>query len=194
MTISSQCHYQELAESEPNGLAVKEQSGTTCQDRTLRESAPNPHLPPKEPRVKEILQTDDPSTKDIFNSKPMCFNRRDTNLWDILAHSTFSAHADPTLTKPAGTFCCHRRQRCTCDFTGRTKTVTSSKGDVRQKVRYDCTAAGVVYVIACQRCHKLYVGETDCRIADLFGPYVQCRVAIRPLVIPRRWIPRWRTL
>ena len=35
------------------------------------------------------------------------------------------------------------------------------------------TVADVVYVIpACQRCHKLYVGETGRRLADHFGEHL----------------------
>ena len=42
-------------------------------------------------------------------------------------------------------------------------------GDVRLKGWFDCTAAGVVYVITCQRCYKLYIGETGRRLSDRFG-------------------------
>ena len=61
----------------------------------------------------------------------------------------------------------------TCDFRGRTETVTSTSGSVRLKGRYDCTTASVGYVMACQRCHKLYVGETGRRLADRFGEHLR---------------------
>ena len=37
--------------------------------------------------------------------------------------------------------------------------------------RYDCNAAGVVYVIAYPRWHKLYAGAPDGRLADSFGQH-----------------------
>ena len=65
-------------------------------------------------------------------------------------------------------------------FTGRTATVTNASGDVRLKGRFDCTAAGVVYVITCQRCYKMYIGETGRRLSDRFGnTCVQWRVSNR---------------
>ena len=134
---------------------------------------------PKNQEVKKILLknfrilTDDPTTKEIFNTKPLCVYRRDTSLRDILVHSTLSSRADDTQATPAGTFPCHRSR---CDFTGRTTTVSNASGDVRLKGRFDCTAAGVVYVITCQRCHKLYIGETGRRLSDRFGnTFVQWR-------------------
>lgn len=53
------------------------------------------------------------------------------------------------------------------------ETVTNANGDVRLKGRFDCTAAGVVYVITCQRCHKPYIGETGRRLSDRFGEHLR---------------------
>ena len=134
---------------------------------------------PKNQEVKKILLkkfrilTDDPTTKEIFNTKPLCVYRRDTSLRDILVHSTLSSRADDTQATPAGTFPCHRSRCRTCDFTGRTTTVSNASGDVRLKGRFGCTAAGVVYVITCQRCHKLYIGETGRRLSDRFGEHLR---------------------
>ena len=88
-------------------------------------------------------------------------------------HSTLSSRADDVQATPAGTFPCHRPRCRTCDFTGRTATVTNANGDVRLKGRFDCTAAGVVYVITCQRCYKLYIGETGRRLSDRFGEHLR---------------------
>ena len=136
---------------------------------------------PKNQEVKKILLknfrilTDDPTTKEIFNTKPLCVYWRETSLRDILVHtySTLSSRADDTQATPAGTFPCHRSRCHTCNFTGRTTTVSNASGDVRLKGRFDCTAAGVVYVITSQRCHKLYLGETGRRLSDRFGEHLQ---------------------
>ena len=114
---------------------------------------------PKNQEVKRILLknfrilADDPVTKELFNTKPLCVYRRDTSLRDILVHSTLSSRADDTQATPAGTFLLHRPRCSTFDFTGRTTTVTNANGDVWLKGGFDCTAAGVVYVITCQRCY-----------------------------------------
>ena len=50
---------------------------------------------------------------------------------------------------------------------------SNASGDVRLKGRFDCTAAGVVYVITCQRCHKLYIGETGRRLSDRFEEHLR---------------------
>ena len=132
---------------------------------------------PKNQEVKKTLLknfrilSDDPTTKEIFNTKPLCVYRRDTSLRDILVHSTLSSCADDIQATPAGTFPCYRPRCRTCDLTGRTATVTNANGDVRLKGRFDCTAAGVVYVITCQRCYKLYIGESGRRLSDRFGEH-----------------------
>ena len=134
---------------------------------------------PKNLEVKKILLknfrilSDDPTTKEIFNTKPLYVYRQDTSLRDILVHSTLSSSADDVQATPAGNFPCHRPRCRTCDFTGRTATVTNTNGDVRLKGRFDCTAAGVVYVITCQRCYKLYIGETGRRLSDRFGEHLR---------------------
>ena len=134
---------------------------------------------PKNQEVKKILLknfrilSDDPTTKEIFNTRRLCVYRRDTSLRDILVHSTLSSRADDIQATPTGTFPCHRPRCRTCDFTGRTATVTNANGDVRLKGRFDCTAAGVVYVITCQRCYKLYIGETGRRLSDRFGEHLR---------------------
>ena len=130
---------------------------------------------PKNQEVKKILLenfrilTNDQATKEIFKTKLLCVYRRDatcTSLRDILVHSTLLSRADHTQAIPGGTFPCHSPRCRLCDFTGRTATVTNANGDVRLKGRFDCTAAGVVYVITCQRCYKLYIGETGRMFAD----------------------------
>ncbi len=94
-------------------------------------------------------------------------------LRDILVHSTFSSGAAHVQAEPPGTFACNRPRCRTCDFTGRTATVISADEGVRLKGRFDRTAAGVVYVIACQRCHKMYIGETGRRLSDRFGEHLR---------------------
>ena len=129
---------------------------------------------PKNEEVKKILLKsfrilfDDPT-----NTEPLCVYRRNTSLRDILVHSTLSSRADDILATPAGSFPCHRPRCRTCDFTERSATVTNANGDVRLKGRFDCTAAGVVYVTTCQRSYKLYIGETGRRLSDRFGEHLR---------------------
>ena len=70
---------------------------------------------PKNQEVEKILLknfcilSDDPTTKEIFNTKPLCIYQRDTSLRDILVHSTLSSCADDIQATPAGTFPYHRK-------------------------------------------------------------------------------------
>ena len=57
--------------------------------------------------------------------------------------------------------------------------------DVRLKGRYDYTAAGVVYVVACQRCHNLYVVETGLRLTDRFGKHLHSVVGYNQKPLPQ---------
>ena len=110
----------------------------------------------------------------IFNTKPLCVYRRDTSIRDILVHSTLLSHSDDTQATPAGTFfatdpgAAHATSQ-----EGRKATVSNANGDVRLKGQFDCTAAGVVYVIAHKRCHKQYIGETSRRLSDRFGEHLR---------------------
>ena len=67
---------------------------------------------PKNQEVKKIflknfrILTDDPTTKEIFNTTPLCVYRRDAGLRDILVHSTLSSRADDTQATIARTFPC----------------------------------------------------------------------------------------
>ena len=115
------------------------------------------------------ILTDDPTTKEIFNTKPLCVYRRDTSFRDILVHSSLWSRADDTQATPAGTF-------LAIDLGA--AHVTSREGPQRsptptEKGRFDCTAAGVVYVITCQHCYKLYIGETGRRLSGRFGKHLR---------------------
>ena len=115
---------------------------------------------------------EDPATAHIFNKQPLCVYRLESNLRDILVHSTFASHPEQDQAPP-GTFPCNRPRCRTCNYTAKTDTITSSSGSVHLKRRFDCTATGVGYAILCQRCHLLYIGETSCKNADRFGEHLR---------------------
>ena len=110
---------------------------------------------PSNQAVKKILLTnfrilkEDPTTAHIFNSQPLCVHRRESNLRDILVHSTFASHPEQDQAPP-GTFPCNPPRCRTCNYTAKTDTITSTGGSVHLKRRFDCTATGVVYAILCQ--------------------------------------------
>ena len=157
---------------------------------------------PKNQEVKKILLknfrilADDPTTKEIFNTKPLsalCVYRRDTSLRDILVHSTLSSRADDTQATPAGPFPCHRPRCRTCDITERTTTVTNANGDIRLKGRFDCTAADVVYVITCQRCQAVHWRNRSKAFGSFRGtPSFSGGLQTEP-PLPGRWFPHGRT-
>ena len=99
----------------------------------------------------------------------MCVYRRDTNLQDILVHSTFSSHPEQ---EQAGTFPCQRPRCRTCTFTGRTANINHSNGVVHTKERHTCTTTSVIYAITCRRCQAMYIGETGRKLSDRFGEHL----------------------
>ena len=109
------------------------------------------------PSNHEILLTnfriprEDPTTVHIFNNQPLCVHRRETNLRDILVHSTFASHPEKNQAPP-GAFPCNRSRCRTCNFTRKTHTITFTGGSVHLKRQFDFTATGVAYAILCQRC------------------------------------------
>ena len=132
---------------------------------------------PSNQAVKKILTNfrflrEDPTTAHIFNNQSLCVHRRESNLRDILVHSTFASHPEQDPAPP-GTFPCNRPRCRTCNYTAKTDTITSTGGSVHLKRRFDCTATGVVYAILCQRCHMLYIGETTRKLADRFGEHLR---------------------
>ena len=133
---------------------------------------------PSNHEVKKILLTnfhilrEDPTTAHIFNSQPLCVHRRETNLRDILVHSTLASRPEQDQAPP-GTFPCNRPRCRTCNFTAKTDTITSTGGSVHLNRRFDCTATGVIYAILCQRCHMLYIGETSRKLSDRFGEHLR---------------------
>ena len=99
---------------------------------------------PKNQDVKVLLRNfgiliDDPRTKELFTT-PMCVYRRDTNLRDILFHSTLSSHPDQTQ---AGTFPYKRARSRTRAFTGGTASINHTNGVVHLKERHSCTTTSV---------------------------------------------------
>ena len=131
---------------------------------------------PKNQEVKKVLLknfsilADDPRTKDIFPTTPMCVYRRDTNLQDILVHSTFSSHPEQ---EQDGTFPCQRPRCRTCTFTGRTANINHANGVVHAKERHTCTTISVIYAITCRGCQAMYIGETGHKLADRFGEHLR---------------------
>ncbi len=174
---------------------------TKQQDRPLlRESAPSPDLPPKEPgSQKHFLKNfrilnDDPTTKEIFNSKPLCVYRRDTSLRGHPGpqHFLLVWHCSCS-SEPPGTFAWHRPLCHTCDFRRRTATVTSADGGVHLKGRFNCTEASIVYVIVCtQGVH--WRNWLQAFLPFWWTPAFSGGWLHSVEGVPRGWLPHSRTL
>ena len=92
----------------------------------------------------------------------------------------------------AGNFRCGRLRCCTCTFTGKTAIIPSTGWGVRPKGWLDCTVVGMVYVIACYRCHTMYNGETGRRPSDRFGKHLRSNWRVQSkLTVPRQWSAPW---
>ena len=114
----------------------------------------------------DILSTD-PETRRIFSEFPLVSYRRDTNLRDVLVHSSGYSHTD------AGTYPCGRPRCLTCKYTTPRTNVQGPKSVYTIRDRFTCQSVNVVYCIVCRRCSVLYIGETGRRIRERFSEHLR---------------------
>ena len=97
------------------------------------------------------------SVGSTFQSKPLFASRRDYNLRDLLVHSSFSDAPD----LGPGTHTCQRPLCISCPHICQSTTVQGPSGPFKIKRSFSCTTTNLIYLISCQKCPKLYVGETE---------------------------------
>lgn len=118
----------------------------------------------------KALQSE-PTTKEIFNEPPVTAFRKDRN---ISNHLVRASHPIPHHTINVGTYSCKRTRCNTCAYVaGNVSRVQGPRGHYDIKDSFTCTSTNVVYVITCERCKTLYVGETSRRLADRFTEHLR---------------------
>ena len=99
-----------------------------------------------------------PSTENIFNNKNMIFSRRQPpNLKTIIL-----TNARLEARETAGVSKCNKKrcQLCNIIITGNKITFKPTNNDFYIKFNMTCNSTNVLYVIECQGCRKMYIGET----------------------------------
>ncbi|KAJ8048233.1 hypothetical protein HOLleu_00467 [Holothuria leucospilota] len=111
------------------------------------------------------ILSQDASTKDIFQDLPITAYKRQRNLSENLVRAS-----DPLAiqTSNPGTFPCNRSRCNTCEFVTLDNflQIEGPRKSFQINDHFTCTAANLVYIIACKRCKLLYIGETKRRLAD----------------------------
>ena len=104
-----------------------------------------------------ILQVSDGTAK-IFNEKPKIVHRRPRNLRDSLAREKVRmGHIGDKGMRKCG------KSRCQiCNFVEEGSSFGDGRGAYMYYINFsfDCDSAGVIYLLTCKRCSKIYVGST----------------------------------
>jgi len=84
-----------------------------------------------------------------------------------LRHTVVNTHIqedDSSIVR--GTFPCGRRRCVNCPYTNPDKYICGPSGYTTPSDSFTCISTDVLYVISCERCGDIYVGETGNRLAD----------------------------
>ena len=126
-------------------------------------------------KVKDIVNRNfhilrnDPETSPIFTEQPLTSYRRSKNIKDSLVQSALKRPS----TGPAGTFSCGRSRCYTCACINPTTHISGPKSDHTIRHKFSCTSTNVIYCITCDKCPKIYIGETGRRLSDRFAEHLR---------------------
>ena len=97
-----------------------------------------------------------------FEFKPMVAFKRERNLKDFLVRSKLNQNI-VGCTRP-----CDRKKCVTCPHVSKNSKIVGPKGFIKIKSNFTCISEGLIYVIECNKCGSLYVGETGRKLGDRF--------------------------
>ena len=129
---------------------------------------------PLNERIKRILLrnfnilSSDPETRAVFPQPPLVAYRRDSNLRDILVHTSDSSQS----TFHTGTYPCLQACCCTCHYISSDTYVRGPQYSFVIKKAFSCQTSGLVCCISCSRCPAVYIGETGCTLRQRFGEHL----------------------
>ena len=102
------------------------------------------------------ILSSDPETRAVFPQPPLVADRRDSNLRDILVHTSDSSQSSvQASTSP----CLHARCRA-CHYICSDTSVRGPQYSFVIKKAFSCQTSGLVYCITCRRCPAVYIGGT----------------------------------
>ena len=72
-----------------------------------------------------------------------------------------------------GTYTCKRTRCKTCPYISNKVNISGRNGSVEVTDHFTCISKGVIYCITCTQCEKIYIGETERRLADRFREHLR---------------------
>ena len=130
---------------------------------------------PLNERIKRILLrnfnilSSDPETRAVFPQPPLVAYRRDSNLRDILVHTSDKSQS----SFQAGTSPCLNARCRTCHYISSDTSVRGPQYSFVIKKAFSCQTSGLVYCISCRRCPAVYIGETGRTLRQRFGEHLR---------------------
>ena len=103
-----------------------------------------------------MLQASDDFKKIFKDKKPLISFRRPRNLADNLVRSKIKTFSD----KGKGMKKCGKARCQICNCVEETEKLVHGKHDYWINYSFDCDSEGVIYVLKCINCFKIYVGST----------------------------------
>ena len=107
------------------------------------------------------------TTRNIYNKNFQTSYKRPKNLKDHLVHSKFSYHPEKEKYPKINNT---ERNRCTnpkcifCPLIDKSGTLKTERGETQTRKIVTCNSSNLIYCIECQKCKKLYIGETSRKI------------------------------
>lgn len=135
----------------------------------------NPNVIPIVRSTLDILKYDERMRKVLQTSTFIASKRQAPNLGTLLTHARFSNTDNQNINKNNGSFKCHDKKCCNCEYINETNKlhITSTGRTFYIKHHLTCKSANVLYVITCCGCKEQYVGMTGNTLAKRFNVHRQ---------------------
>ena len=113
----------------------------------------------------------DQDTNVIFKLLPITSYKRECSLCSHLVHAL---HPQPPMFSDDGTYSCIHRQCNACKFVVNYSVthIKGPNGSFNVSEAFTCISMNIVYGI-CKRRHIIYIGETDCQLADRISEHIR---------------------
>ena len=107
---------------------------------------------------------------EAFSQPPIVAYKRPCNIKDQLVRSKLGQYHDSN--SPPGTHPCNKHNCKACPFLDRTPLLKGHQSDFVVKKMFSCQMTNLVYVLRCQRCNVLYIGETGRTLETRFSEHL----------------------
>ena len=114
--------------------------------------------------------SEDGTVGHIFSDKPLVAYRRERNIRDTVVRSRLSS--DTSIPRSPGTHACGTPGCHSCPFLDNQTTIRGIRKSFTIRRSFNCLLTNLVYVIRCNRCEVLYVGETERALNQRCGEHI----------------------